>query len=251
MEVVELLESLKKSMDRFLGETVRKEEEEWLIDQKIDHLEDIVRGKSRNFWLIKDRFKGLENWLRIEGVELNSRTIKKKQIQRVIECVERMKTYGEMIGKEQGFYSENGSIGQEGMKILLQANSFIRENLRRRGWEYTPLGLVDFVQLDESLLKLKEEIRALDRGETDLKGRYQKVLSYQLDLMDYFYKPKDHLLTILDYQLKNLEAKPTKEDEFFTASLIYYLKQNRYKVEPYLERFRKVLKKEKTLNKLR
>jgi len=245
MEVVELLESLKKSMDRFLGETVRKEEEEWLVDQKIRRLEDIVQGENKDFWLIKERFKGLEDWLRIEGRELNSRSIKKRQTQRVIECVERMKFYWEMVEEKKGVFSENESAGQDGMKILLQANSFIRDNLRRRGWEYTPLGLVDFVQLDESLLKLKDEIRALDKGETDLKSGYQKVLSYQLDLMDFFYKPKDHLLTILDYQLKSLEVRPAKEDEFFIASLIYFLRQNRYKVEPYLERFKKVLKKRK------
>ena len=38
-----------------------------------------------------------------------------------------------------------------------------------------------------------------------------------------------------------------EEDEFFTASLIYFLRQKRYRVEPYLERFRKVLKKQKRL----
>ncbi len=238
MELKEVLENLKKSIDKFLEETSRKEEEEWMLDQKIESLEDIALGKSKDFWLIKDRFKGLENWLKIEGAEFNSKSIKKTHIQKIIECVERMRDYKEMLGKDERFY-------QKEEKILLQANSFIRENLRRRGWEYTPLGLVDFVQLDESLLKLKEEIGALDKGGTDLKGKYQRALSYQLDLMDYFYKPKDHLLTILDYQLKNLEVKPSKEDEFFTASLIYYLKQNRYKVEPYLERLRKILRQKK------
>lgn len=238
MELIEVLENLKKRMDRFLEQTARNEEEEWLVHQKISRLEDIVQGKSKDSWFIKERFKGLENWLRIEGMELNSRAIKKEQTQRVIECVERMKAYGKMVG-------EKGRIYQDGMKILLQANSFIRVNLRRKGWEYTPLGLVDFVELDESLLKLKEEIRALDKEETDLKSGYQKVLSYQLDLMEFFFKPKDHLLTILDYQLKSLGSKFSKEDEFFIASLIYFLKLNRYKVEPYLERFRKILKKQK------
>lgn len=245
MKLIELLESTKKSLDRFLEVTAKKEEEERLVDQKIGLLEDIVQGENKDFWRIKDRFKGMESWLRTEGRELNSRSIKKKQTQRIIECVERMKVYWEMVGEKKGVYSDKEASGQDGMKILLQANSFIRDNLRRRGWEYTPLGLMDFVQLDESLLKLKEEIRALDKGETDLKGGYQKVLSYQLDLMDFFYKPKDHLLTILDYQLKSLEARPAKEDEFFIASLIYFLRQNRYKVEPYLERFKRTLKKRK------
>lgn len=240
MELKEALQSLKKSMDDFLERAVEKEEEEWEVDQKVTALENIVLGKSRDFWQVKDRFKGMEVWLKNEGEELNSKPVKKNQIQRVIECIERMKVYREMIRGEE-FY-------KDGEKTLKQANLFIRENLRRRGWEYTPLGLVDFIQLDESLLNLKEEIRNLGHDDADLKNKYQKVLSYQLDLMDYFYKPKDHLLTILDYQLKTLEMKTTKEDEFFTASLIYYLRQNRYKVEPYLERFRKILNQKKSLN---
>ena len=240
MELKERLFSLRKSIDKFLEQTVQEEDEEWEVDQKVTVLENIVQGKSRVFWQIKDRFKGMEIWLKNEGEELNSRSIKKNQIQRVIECIERMKIYREMISGEGPYH--------DGDKTLRQANLFIRENLRRRGWEYTPLGLVDFVQLDESLLNLKEEIRNLDQDDTDLKGKYQKALSYQLDLMDYFYKPKDHLLTILDYQLKTLEMKTSKEDEFFTASLIYYLRQNKYKVEPYLERFRKILNQKKSLN---
>lgn len=240
MELKEALLSLKKSMDDFLERAVKKEDEEWDVDQKVNSLENIVLGKSKDFWQIKDRFKGMETWLKNEGEELNSKPLKKNHIQRVIECIERMKVYWEMIRGEE-FY-------QDGERTLKQANLFIRENLRRRGWEYTPLGLVDFVQLDESLLSLKDEIRNLDGDDTDLKNKYQKTLSYQLDLMDYFYKPKDHLLTILDYELKTLEMKTTKEDEFFTASLIYYLRQNRYKIEPYLERFRKIINQKKSLN---
>jgi hypothetical protein len=240
MELKETLLSLRKSIDNFLDKTVAKEEEEWEVDQKVTTLENIVLGKSRDFWQIKDRFKGMEVWLKNEGEELNSKPVRKNQIQRVIECIERMKVYREMMIGEGSY--------QDGEKTLRQANLFIRENLRRRGWEYTPLGLVDFVQLDESLLNLKEEIRNLDQDDADLKSKYQKTLSYQLDLMDYFYKPKDHLLTILDYQLKTLETKATREDEFFTASLIYYLRQNKYKVEPYLERFRRILNQKKSLN---
>ncbi len=240
MELKETLLSLKKSIESFLDETARKEEEEWEIDEKIDVLEHVVMGKTREFWQIKDRFKGVETWLKIEGGELNSKPVKKSQILRVIVCVERMKVYWGMI-KGERFY-------QDAERTLKRANLFVRENLRRRGWEYTPLGLVDFVQLDESLLNLKEEILNLDQDGTDLKSRYQKALGYQLDLMDYFYKPKDHLLTILDYQLKTMEIKTSKEDEFFTASLIYYLRQNRYKVEPYLERFRKIINQKKSLN---
>lgn len=238
MNLLEVLENLKKSTEKFLIQAVNKEEEEYFIDQKVRSLEDIVLGRNKDYWLIKDRFKGLETWMKTEGAELTFRSFKKKQIQKVIECVERMKSYWDMLGDGKKAYPD-------GMKILNRANSFVRDNLRRRGLEYTPLGLVDFVQWDETLLKLKEEIGSVEEGETDLKSKYHRTLAYQLDLMDYLYKPGDHLLTILDYQLKNLETSLTREDELFVASLIYYLKQERYKVEPYLERFRKALNRQK------
>ncbi len=238
MNLLEVLENLKESVEKFLIQAVTREEEEHFIDQKVRSLEDIVRGRNKDSWLIKDRFRGLETWLKTEGAELNSRSVKKKQIQKIIECIERMKYYWDMLGDGKKAYPD-------GMKILTQANSFVRDNLRRRGLEYTPLGLVDFVQWDETLLKLREEIGTIEEGEADLKSKYHKTLTYQLDLMDYLYKPGDHLLTILDYQLKNLETSLTREDELFVASLIYYLKQKQYKVEPYLERFRKALKRQK------
>ncbi len=130
MELKEALLSLKKSMDDFLERAVKKEDEEWEVDQKVSSLENIVLGKSKDFWQIKDRFKGMEVWLKNEGEELNSKPVKKNQIQRVIECIERMKVYWEIIRGEK-FY-------QDGERTLKQANLFIRENLRRRGWEYTP-----------------------------------------------------------------------------------------------------------------
>jgi hypothetical protein len=44
------------------------------------------------------------------------------------------------------------------------------------------LGLVDFVQLDESLLKLKEELGAIDKGGADLKGRYPRNFNFAFSL---------------------------------------------------------------------
>lgn len=105
MELKETLLSLKSSIDSFLEKTVKKEEEEWEVDQKVSSLENIVLGQSRDFWQIKDRFKGMEVWLKNEGEELNSKPVKKNQIQRVIECIERIKVYWEMIRGEK-FYQD-------------------------------------------------------------------------------------------------------------------------------------------------
>ena len=46
---------------------------------------------------------------------------------------------------------------------------------------------------------------------------------------------------MLDYQLENLEARPSPDDEFFAACLIYFLRLHNYQVAPYVARFRKVV----------
>ncbi|MDH4223428.1 MAG: hypothetical protein OEV55_07815, partial [candidate division Zixibacteria bacterium] len=218
MEFLEILESLNRKLDVFFEKVIAKEERDIFVEQRINRLEDIILGNNKDYWFIEDRFRGLESWLKNEGLELNSKPLGKKYIQRLIECVVKIKASREIsdVKKDSNQYVK---------KVLLQANSFLRDNLRRGGWEYTPLGLMESVQLDESLLKLKEDIRTTEGEDADLKSGYHRILTYQLDLLASFYKPKDHLLTILDYQLKSLEINPTKEDEIFTASLIYYLKQ--------------------------
>ena len=45
---------------------------------------------------------------------------------------------------------------------------------------------------------------------------------------------------MLDYQLKNLEARPNPDDEFFAMCLINFLRQHNYQVTPYVRRFRSV-----------
>jgi hypothetical protein len=45
---------------------------------------------------------------------------------------------------------------------------------------------------------------------------------------------------VLDYQLKNLEARPNPDDELFAAGLLYFLGLHNYQIKPYLRRFQKV-----------
>lgn len=118
----------------------------------------------------------------------------------------------------------------------------IRRGSSRLGLEYTPAGLVE---ASEAGRRESERVRQslLDRlrGFEDVKAAYKKALGFQKERLDYFYQEDTHLLSVLDYQLKNLEARPSMEDEFFAACLIYFLKQHNYQVAPYVQRFRKAV----------
>jgi len=120
-------------------------------------------------------------------------------------------------------------------RALHLGNAFVREGIRKLGMEYTPLGLVESIP-SEFREKLREKIPQAGT----IKDNYKKALDYQKEMLENFYKPGDHLLTILNQQIRSLERRPSLEDEVFTASLLYYLKQYDYKIASYLERFKNI-----------
>lgn len=126
--------------------------------------------------------------------------------------------------------------------LLDSVVSLIRSGTGRLGLEYTPAGLIE---ASESGRRESEKVRQslLDRlrGFEDVKAEFKKALEFQKERLDYFYQEDTHLLSVLDYQLKNLEARPGVEDEFFAACLIYFLKQHNYQVAPYVKRFRQAV----------
>ena len=85
-------------------------------------------------------------------------------------------------------------------------------------------------------------------GFDDVKEAYKKALEFQNERLAYFYQEDTHLLSVLDYQLKNLEARQNPEDEFFAVCLLYFLRQHNYSIAPYAERFRKVVCGDVTLD---
>lgn len=50
--------------------------------------------------------------------------------------------------------------------------------------------------------------------------------------------PKEHLLSVLDDALRSAEIQANKEALILSALIIYYLKQEDYKVEPYVRRLK-------------
>ena len=50
----------------------------------------------------------------------------------------------------------------------------------------------------------------------------------------------DHLLTVLDDLLSSAESKTDRMYEHLAASLIYFLRLEGYKVDPYVKRLRRI-----------
>lgn len=215
----------------------QKEEQGFRAGTKLDQLEDIVYGRKKEYWSVQSRYVNLEKWLSQEGEELLERGLNRNQLEKIIRCTEKIKQH------RIEFVNDGESEVEKEMadRILKRCNAFIRDTTRRLGLEYTPLGLMDMAQVEEDRLKLMSGMRSsLPKGDS-LKSEYQKFLNYQNQMIEFFYKPQDHLLTILDYQLKALEVRYSDEDEFFTTCLINFMRLKNYRIAPYVKRFKGII----------
>ena len=227
MGITSVLSNLQRLIDNFLQKAADQELKLWSVDQNLDHLEDIVYGRKKEFWRLYSRFISFGDWVSQQGMKILEDGFDPKQLERVIAFVEKMKGYRNKIKHKKKRLLVD--------RALHLGNAFVREGIRKLGLEYTPLGLVESIP-SEFREKLKKKIPQAGT----IKDNYRKTLDYQKEMLENFYKPGDHLLTILNQQIRSLERRSSLEDEVFTASLLYYLKQYDYKIASYLERFKNI-----------
>jgi len=228
VELHQTVSNLKEVTDDFLSRVVEKEKKNKKIEGRIRKLENIVYGEKKEFWKLFSRFLALKNWINEYGASLLQENLSQEQLERIISCTEKIKGYKRRI--------RDRKIRKISEGILVLANSFMSQIIRKAGLVYTPLGLVESDDL-KTLEALKDK---LPRG-AGLKDEFEKGLEYQKRMLSHFYKAQDHLLSILDFQLRALEKRFSFEDELFSANLLYFLKRKNYKITPYLERFRKIV----------
>lgn len=111
---------------------------------------------------------------------------------------------------------------------------------------------------DPDNVKLREELRDWLRflghksfklilkssGEKiSLSTRFSSLLKRETEELDSLLSRHDHLMTCLDDLLKSAECKEDKLYQHLSASLIYFLKQEGYKVDPYVKRLRQTREK--------
>lgn len=236
MEKKKTVAELKNRVEHFLEKVAEKEEQKFRSKVKLDELEDIVYDRKKEYESVNERYINLEKWFSQKGEELLEKGLTREQLEKIIECVQKIKEQG----KEFSNAEESQQEKEMANRILNRCNAFVRDSTRRLGLEYTPLGLMDMAQPDEDRLKLMSGIKSNLPGKDNLKSEYRRLLDYQNQMIDFFYKPDEHILTILDYQLKTLEARYSEEDEFFTTCLINFLRLKNYRIAPYIERFKKV-----------
>lgn len=78
------------------------------------------------------------------------------------------------------------------------------------------------------------------REEASLSDRFHALLRREADEVNMLLSEREHLMTCLDDVLSSAELKRDRMHHHLAASLIYFLKLEGYKVEPYVRRLRRI-----------
>lgn len=111
---------------------------------------------------------------------------------------------------------------------------------------------------DADSLKLLEEVKEwlktfgdgafrltlkASREEATLADRFCSLLLRETEEINMLLAERDHLLTCLDDLLNSAENKPDSMYKHLAAALIYFLKMEGYKVDPYVKKLHEIGKK--------
>jgi len=143
--------------------------------------------------------------------------------------------------KEYHFWREENALNKGQKKRLGSFLVDLHQNLLGSG--------------DADSQKLSEEVKEWLRGlgdgtfrltlkrpkeQVSVADRFRAMINRENDELDMLMSRSDHLLTCLDDVLKSAEAKTDLMYRHLAASIIYFLKIEGYKVEPYVRRLRRI-----------
>lgn len=75
-------------------------------------------------------------------------------------------------------------------------------------------------------------------SEQDLTDQYLELIKNEVEQITYYKEQGDHILSMLDDILKSASAKTDPLYLHMAGSIIYYLKNKGYKIEPYVRKLR-------------
>jgi hypothetical protein len=179
--------------------------------------------------------QGFGGWFMQIGPRLPRESFDRQLVQQVSQCVEKIGSYCRFENNPE---SPKTSWVEKSRaeKVAAMANAFLQERSRALGFEYTPMGL-KLVRPPEKTASLDNQISQQD---TDIKDKYKESLNYQREMIEYFHRPEDHLFTVVGYLLDSLEKTQDQLADQMAASILYFMKQHGYKVEPYVQRLRQL-----------
>ncbi len=205
MSRTDTLKALEIVLESFLDRTVSLKEDRLRVLDGINRLDDIAMGFSNGADLTDE----IGGWFAEHSRWLSEPVLRTADQRRIGEILDSIRTElgtrteptpaQEKIGQEIDRWEES----RKGKKLVL-----------KRGAEETPAAETNTITL------FSNELQRISGLFTDLAGNQK------------------HIMSVLDDALKSAVVQKNREALLLSGFIIYYLKQNRYMVEPYVKRLR-------------
>ena len=206
----ESLKSLESLLEGFLERVVEAKEERLSVLEGINRLDDIARQSSRG----ADVTDEVGDWFARHNRWLTDASLKTADIERI-----------------------NNILGQFKKELRPGTESSPAEDKIHR--EIDRWGEVSTKQTQTLVLKRGPEVKAPPKaGGEDTIALFDNKLSRLTAVFKDYAGGKQHILSVADDLLKAAKVQGNKEALILSAFIIYYLKQNGYKVEPYVKKLK-------------
>ena len=205
----ETLKSLEQLLESFLGRAVAAKEKRMRVIDGVDRLGGLFRESTQGAD-ITDR---IGEWFAEHNQWLADNSLKPADVDRISRLLGGIKR---KLDIQPDHSPAQEKINSEIGRWDKAARAVPTKVVLKRGAERVPLSKVD--------------------GDTI--GPFETVLARMMDLFKDYAASKKHVLSALDDALKSAVLQRNKDTLLLSAFIIYYLKIEGYKVEPYVKRLK-------------
>lgn len=206
----ESLKSLESLLEGFLDRVVKAKEERLSVLEGINRLDEITRQSSSGV----DVTDEVGDWFARHNRWLTDASLKTSDIDRINNILaqfkQELRPAGESSPAEDKIHREISRWNETGKKLS-------QKLILKRGPEIkVPLAVIG----DDTIALFDKKLARLTAVFKDFAGG------------------KEHILSVADDLLKAAKLQGNKDALILSAFIIYYLKQNGYKVEPYVKKLK-------------
>lgn len=212
MSQVEALKFLESLLENFLERTVKIKENQLHTLGGINRLDNITRRVDLN----TDFTEEIGNWFAQYNNLLRENRLKPAESNRISALLNQIRNQLE-TGEESSPATEK-----------------IRSEINRWNETIKPTGKI--------ILKRNPETAPPAQSIAASIARFNDVFKHIQDMYNDISGSRAHLLSVLDDSLQKAEKQNNKEALILSALIIYYLKLDKYKVSPYVQRLKEAEK---------
>lgn len=216
MSQTQVLKSLEGVLESFLEKVVTLKEERLQFLEGINRLDDIARSSEDGF----DVTDKVGNWFADHSSWINEQVLRQGDVSRINGILNEIKNQinktpdnspaSRKISSEINRWSDSGLTKQSPEKAKPPRQKIV---LKRGSEDISVLNEPTLIDFSKTLMHCDIMLKRLS---------YKKL----------------HILSVLDESLDKAKLQKDKQALILSAFIIYYLKQNAYKVEPYVKRLK-------------